>query len=156
MRTTVTSPYLFIAVRWPLGRQLGARVPGEALEDPLAGRPQTHHDLAPIAAVPPSLNHAGSHQTVDQLNDGVMADLQTFGQHAHRRHLMPFESLDLEQHEILLRLHPRRAGGDFADAKKASYLIAEIREGSIIGRTQGHGGHAPESIYHLMICFVTL
>src|SRR5213594_4212417 len=66
---------------------------------------------------------------------------------------MPFESLDLEQHEILLRLHPRRAGGDFADAKKASYLIAEIREGSIIDRTQGHGGHAPESIYHLMICF---
>ena len=81
-----------------------------------------------------------------------MADLQTFGQHAHRRHLMPFESLDLEQHEILLRLHPRRAGGDFADAKKASYLIAEIREGSIIDRTEGHGGHAPASIYHLMIC----
>lgn len=61
-----------------------------------------------------------------------MPDLQTFGEDAHGGHLMSLESLDLQQHEILLRLHAGGAGGDFANPEEASDLIAQIGKCSIV------------------------
>jgi hypothetical protein len=91
-----------------------------------------HDDLAPITPLPPPLHHASSHQPVHQLNDRVMADLETFREHAHRRGLTPLETFDLQQQEVLLRLHACRTRGDLANPEETSDLIAQIGEGSIV------------------------
>jgi hypothetical protein len=104
----------------------------------LASPPQTDDDLAPITTVAPPLDHVSVHQAIHQLNDGVMADLQPFGEHAHRRHFVSLEAFDLQQDQVLLRLHAGGPGGHLANAKEASDQIAKIGQGPIVER--GGGG----------------
>jgi hypothetical protein len=96
-----------------------------------------HDDLAPITPLSPPLDHASTHEPVYQLNDRVMADLETFGEHAHRHRLVSLEALDLEEGEVLLRLHPGSAGRDLAHPEKPSDLITQIGEGPIVQTIRG-------------------
>src|SRR5436309_5691706 len=71
-----------------------------------------------------------------------MPDLQTLGEHAQRRRLVPLEPLDLEQDDILLRLDTGRARGDLTNPEETSDLIAEIGKGSIVELRRGRTGDA--------------
>ena len=78
------------------------------------------------------LDHAARRESIDQLNDGMMAELEAFGQRTDRRRLSTFETLDLEQEQIVLRLDARRAGDDLANAQEPANLISQIRERGVV------------------------
>jgi len=112
--------------------QFGDRITGESFENLLPRRTQAHEHLTSITTMSAPLDHALPHQPIHQLNGGVVADLQTVREHAHRRRLVPLEALDLQQNEVLLGLHTGVSGGDFPDPQESSNLIAQIGERSVV------------------------
>src|SRR5215813_313685 len=92
----------------------------------------SHDDFSTIATLPLPLDHPAADQPIDQLHHRVMMDLQALGQNADRRHLAPLESLDLQQREVLLWLHPGGPGCDLANPQEAPELISKIRERSVV------------------------
>jgi hypothetical protein len=69
-----------------------------------------------------------------------MPNLEARGQDAHGRRLAALEPLDLEQHEVLLRLHARRACRQLPYAEESPDLVPQIGEGPVVDR-RGHRRH---------------
>ena len=62
-----------------------------------------------------------------------MAELEPFRECSDRRRLLVLlQPLDLQEHQVVLRLDPGRPGGNFARAEKPANLVSERGEGSIV------------------------
>jgi len=90
-------------------------------------------------------NQAAVHESVDQLDGGVVSDLQALGQHADRRHPRALDALHLKQEQVLLRLEPRGPGHLFADPQEAAHLIAQIGQRYVVDASAGRGARADAS-----------
>jgi len=127
---------------WTFRRQLIDRVARDLPDDRLSGPSQAHHDLPPVAPALLPLDHAAPSQTVDQLDGGVVADLQALGQDSDVRHPAPGQALDLQQDEILLRLDASLARDDLAGAHDAAELVAQVGQRRVVDGRGGRGGAA--------------
>jgi hypothetical protein len=72
------------------------------------------------------------HQPVDEFDGAVVTQLQALGQSADSCRTGPLESLDLKQHQVVLRLDPGRASRHLAHSQKAPDLVSQLRERHVV------------------------
>src|SRR5262249_7337198 len=81
----------------------------------------------------------------DELHGAVMADLEPLRQHPDRGRPVVLETLDLQQHQILLRLDPGRPRHLLAPAQEAWDLVTQLGQRAVVDggrrRTAPSAGH---------------
>jgi hypothetical protein len=104
-------------------------------------------------------------QAIDELNHGVMAELEPLRESTDRRRLPALEPLHLEQQQILLRLDAGGTGGSLANPQEPANLVPQIRENCVVqavmrspdfratGNHRDRVYHFTIQFYHLVICF---
>ena len=118
---------------------------GQLPQDGFATWRHLHDDGASVGLGTAAPNQAAVDESVDQLDGGVVSDLQALGQHADRRHPRALDALHLEQEQVLLRLEPRGPGQLFADPQEAAHLIAQIGQRLVVHPPGGRGARADAS-----------
>lgn len=121
----------------------------EPAQHAFARWPYTHDHLTPIAPVSAPLDHPAFDKAINQLNHGVMLDLQTLREHPDGCHVAPFEALDLQEDQVLLRLYTGRARGRFAYAQEPPQPIAQIRQRPVV---EAGGSGVRGSLPHFREC----
>jgi hypothetical protein len=126
---------------------------GEPSQNRLARRPHHDDDLPPIWTVATAVNHVPPHQAIDQLDRGVVLNLESLGQDPDGRRRATFQSLDLQQRQILLGLDAGGPRGDLAASQESPDAVAQLGERRIVDRSRRartrdgfrpplrHGGH---------------
>jgi hypothetical protein len=104
----------------------------EPPQDALPLRPQLDDHSSPIPSVPAPSHHPSPREAIDKLYDAVMTDLQTLGQDPDCRRPATLEPLDLQQNDILLRLHSGCAGRHLADTQELSDPIPQLGESRVV------------------------
>jgi len=90
-----------------------------------------------------------------------MPELKSFRQRADRSRLPAFETLHLQQQQILLRLDAGGAGRGLANSQEPANLISQVREGWIVQavvscRAERSAECHRRSVYHFTIYFISL
>ena len=87
-----------------------------------------------------ALDHVLTRRAVDELNGGVMADLQAFGKRRDGRRLPVLQRFHLKKQHVLLWLYARGTGGDLSHADEAPDLITQVTEGLVVHPTIRYAG----------------
>ena len=107
-----------------------------------------HHPV--IVAILTALDHAAPRQSIHQLDDRVLLDLEPFSENADRGGARLFQTLDLQKQLVLLRRYAGIAGGHLSNAEKLSNLIAQVGQGPVIeGDASSRGRIARASWGHV-------
>jgi hypothetical protein len=88
--------------------------------------------VSSIPAAPAPYDHASPRKAIDELYRGMVMDLKSLGQRPDRDRPTSFQSLDLEQDEILLGLHACGPGRDFSAPKEPPNLVPQVGERRIV------------------------
>lgn len=105
---------------------------GEPSQHPLARRPKLDGDHTPVRTLLSAGDHALVNQPVDELDRAVMAQLQPLREPANSGRMLPFQTLDLQQQEVLLRLDARRSGCGLPAPQKLPDGIPELGERPVV------------------------
>jgi len=97
-----------------------------------------------VERVADSADHAEGGETIDELDDGMVLELQLPGEGADRRQAVGRQALDRQKQLVLLGLEACLASRRFAERQKAAEEMAEMGEVLVVwffppGRVRGHG-----------------
>ena len=115
------------------------------LPTPCRGPSTARYTPPTVMTLPPTvmMRRLGGHQAVWRGRErafslrfyAVMMDLQPLGQDPDRRRPAALEPLELQENEILLRLHSGCAGRHLADTQELSNPIPQLGESRVVDDT---------------------
>jgi hypothetical protein len=109
---------------------------GQASEQRVPGGGDFDQDFPMIKDVAITAHQAEGGEPVDELDDGVMFELELPGEGADRRKAVGGQPLDRKKELVLLGLEPGLPRGLFAEDQEAAEEMAKIGQILIIGLTQ--------------------
>src|SRR2546428_7064282 len=93
---------------------------------------EVHEHPPPVGSSPRSADQASRLHAVDELDCGVVLDLQPLGNEPDRGVHPRGHALHREQELVLLRLETDRSGRAFAETLEPAQLITELRQRSVV------------------------
>jgi hypothetical protein len=102
-------------------------------KQPLSARGERDHDLPTIGSVRRPAHEPARFATIDQLDGAVVAELESFCEHADRRSEAERQAPHGEEQLMLTGLDSNLRRRLLAEADEAAKPIAEFRERTVLG-----------------------
>jgi len=101
----------------------------QGLQQPLSLDSDLQHDTAPIGGILPAVNQSSFFTAFAEFNDAVVPQTQSFGDVRNGRFHSVWNSGDMQQKLVLLRMKPRFGGTAFAELEELAKGVSELRQG---------------------------